>query len=435
MSTVADFLFWIGARALILNVKYDARLVKNGLPDLIDHLRCGSENASLFPLGRNKAKARPFKRRRRMEGAMRFKVLFGAGALATGGLAINSAAAEVARSETCRKGDDNRVIEVVAPGTVGAACDVRYVRDGGANVTTPYNANSDRNFCRARAAELVATLIAEGFECSTPASDAIEASLAGGAPRTADASSDTLDAQLAAMENRETGETAGTLEKLEQPPTPEAASTAARPSAPGVEFALAESEPVQLAGDVRPSTYRAPRPPLSTGPGRLVGAQPSIDDIIDVSANAPAPIATEPQTAAAVTAAGVAPRAPEDIIRSVLAANVASWNEGNLAAFLGGYSDAGEVTLTRGSVVVKGWGEVRRHYGEEIAGAGEMGRLTFDAVKVELTAADAATVTGRYRVERSGGASKGAMSLVMKQIEGRWRIVDDARVADAEFKE
>jgi hypothetical protein len=64
-----------------------------------------------------------------------------------------------------------------------------------------------------------------------------------------------------------------------------------------------------------------------------------------------------------------------------------------------------------------------------------MGRLTFDAVKVELTAADAATVTGRYRVERSGGASKGAMSLVMKQIEGRWRIVDDARVADAEFKE
>jgi uncharacterized protein (TIGR02246 family) len=432
MSTVADFSYWIGARALILNAKSDARLVKNGLPDLIDHLRCGSENASLFPLGRNKAKARLFKRRRRMEGAMGFKVLLGAGALATGGLAINSAAAEVARSETCRKGDDNRVIEVLAPGTVGAACDVRYVRDGGANVTTPYNANSDRNFCRARAAELVATLIAEGFECSTPASDAVEASLAGGEPRTADASSDTLDAQLAAMENREA---AGTLEKLEQPPMRDVAAAAAPLSTPGVEFALAESEPVQLAGDVRPSTYRAPRPPRSTGPGRLVGAQPSIDDIIDVSANAPAPIATEPQKAAAVTAAGVAPRAPEDIIRSVLAANVASWNEGNLAAFLGGYSESGEVTLTRGAVVVKGWGEVRRLYGEEIASASEMGRLTYDAVKVELATADTATVTGRYRVERSGGASKGAMSLVMKQIEGRWRIIDDARVAEAAPKE
>jgi len=161
---------------------------------------------------------------------MRFKVLLGAGALATGSLAADSAAAEVARTEICRKGEDSRVIEILAPGTVGAACDVRYVRDGGAKVTTPYNANSDRNFCRARAAELVATLIAEGFECSTPALDAIEAALAGGAPKTPEASLETLDAQLAAMENRGAGEAAPALEKLDQPPMPDAAASGAPPS-------------------------------------------------------------------------------------------------------------------------------------------------------------------------------------------------------------
>ena len=84
-----------------------------------------------------------------MEGAVRIICL-----LAAGAFAAQPASAESLRAETCRKADDIRTIDVISPGTVGLACDVVYSRDGGANVAVPYNANVDKDFCRARAAEL-----------------------------------------------------------------------------------------------------------------------------------------------------------------------------------------------------------------------------------------------------------------------------------------
>ncbi len=358
---------------------------------------------------------------------MKFVVLLTAGAFAA-----TDAGAEIARAESCRKGSDLRVIEIVAPGAVGAACDVRYVRDGGANVTVPYNANSDSNFCRARAAELAATLIADGFECSTAASQAVEASLAGGKAEPAAAAPESLNAQLAEHQDNARGGAAA-LETLAQPEQIAAAPAPASPEpAP---LPSAEAAPVHLAADVRPSSFRAPRPSRTTGAGRLVGAQPSIEDIIDVAASSsPPPLPTHAvpsEKLAAATAAGIPARDPAAIIRSVLAANAAAWNEGNLDAFMSGYADANDVSLVKDGAVAKGWSQVRKAYGEDIAAGGEMGRLSFDTLDIQLTAADVATATGRYGLERSAGASSGVVTLVMKRIDGRWRIVQETRVADA----
>ena len=76
----------------------------------------------------------------------------------------NGAAAEKIE---CVKANDVRSIEVVAPGVVGKACDVRYVRGGGANVKTPYHANNSLGFCSDRQAEIVSSLAKSGFECAT----------------------------------------------------------------------------------------------------------------------------------------------------------------------------------------------------------------------------------------------------------------------------
>lgn len=353
---------------------------------------------------------------------MKFLVLLLAGLVATA-----DAAAQAPRAETCRKGDDVRRIEVVAPGRVGLACDVVYSRDGGLNVAVPYNANVDSDFCRARAAELAANLMTDGFSCESEASDALEAQLAGGPELLAANESDSppLDVQLERLEQAtaplESDAHASPAQVAAAPAEPEPASMAEPASGRQDARPVGEvAAPVQLASNSKPSEFKAPRPPRAKGPGRIVGAQPSIEDIIDV--------ATPP--AATVADGAVAMRASEDIIRGILAANAAAWNEGNLEAFLEGYANSPDLIVLRGAVVTTGWKDARRMLEERIEAAGGMGRLSFKALDVRMTSDDVATVVGRYALTGTKAASAGVTTLVMKQIDGRWRIVHDTRIAD-----
>ncbi len=390
------------------------------------------------------------------------KVALVAGVLTVGMLTLPGAA--LAQGETCRRGDDVRVIEILSPGTVGKACDVRVTRGGGAQVNTPYHANADRNFCRAMAAELASQLTFDGFECSTAAPGAVEAALAGGEEAPATAKDETALAGLSLDQQADQLGLAGAAPA--EPASPEAtpAPASAEPaqpalamapiadappvtqpepkrepkpapaaqSIPSLEGIIAPDEPaaapVVLTQGASPAAQRAPRP-NKNGAGRLVGAQPSLEDIIDVSVAANEAAAPVPASANISTGARLG-RSTEDIIRGVLAANAAAWNEGNLTAFLGGYDESDAVRLVNGAVIVNGIGGVRKHYQALVAGAGAMGRLTFSALDVTMTAPEVATVNGRFAHESGAAKTTGAMTMVMKQVEGRWRIVQDTRLKD-----
>ncbi len=374
--------------------------------------------------------------------------------LLAGSVVSQAAVAQSPHAETCHKGADERVIQVLTPGNVGAACDVVYVRDGGAKVAVPYNANVDKDYCRARAAEIAAGLIADGFVCSSGMSDAIEASLAGGpskeepVPATAKvvATEDSLDAQLeklAATLPRAAeapGDPPGDPNEQLDQPSQEIAAIVDEPSAPihdepktPAPIPSMSADPIQLASDVRPSDFKAPRPPKTTGAGRLVGAQPEIEDIIDVVTTT-APV-IDPKAAAEADGAGIPARKPEDIIRGVIAANAAAWNEGNLDAYMGGYANSADLLMIVDATVTTGWQPVRKLYEKDIAASGEMGRLSFDKLDIKMTSDDVATVVGRYSLVRANKAYQGVMTLLMKQVDGRWRIVQDTRIADARIKD
>lgn len=373
------------------------------------------------------------------------KVAFlGVAAVAGLGLAPGDAWAQ---GEVCSRGGDVRVIEVVSPGAVGAACDVRVTRDGGAQVNTPYHANVDRNFCRAMAAELASQLTLEGFECKTSASAAVEAALAGG-----EAPQGSIEQKLSELpldqQAEQMGLAAAPAESAPQPtpahaplvmapiadPAPRAESApqpapiaSAVPSLDGIiEPEAPLSAPVVLTEGAHPAATRAPRPNRN-GAGRLVGAQPSLDDIVGVTVAANG-------AGTPVLASTDAPpqRSTEDIIKGVLSANAAAWNEGNLAAFLGGYEQSASVRLVNGAEIVTGIGGLRRYYQALVQGAGAMGRLSFSDLDVSMTAPEIATVVGRFAHEAGAARTAGAMTLVMKQIDGRWRIVQDTRVRDAD---
>lgn len=374
--------------------------------------------------------------------------------------ATSVAAAEPVRTEICTRGDDGRRIEIESPGTVGAACDVVYIRDGGANVTIPYNANVDRDFCRARAAEMAADLMAEGFQCSESTGAELEAALVGGSspsqasaptpapvvvadtppPETSPATAPTpaLTPELMAEPSQSVAppQVADAssdlplneqLEILEQPVAVAAADPLQMP-------AVANGAPVQLAGEARAIEYHAPRPSRTTGAGRLVGPAPSLEGIVDEAAIASPVVAAAAEKQVAEVTPADAPksaRPTEDIVAGVLAATVAGWNEGNLGAYLAGYADTPDVTVVRNGAATAGFGAVRKYFEEEIDAAGGMGRLAFEELGVTVASADVTKVTGRYTRTVGDKSSNGALALVMKQTEGRWRIVSDTRVDDA----
>jgi ketosteroid isomerase-like protein len=143
----------------------------------------------------------------------------------------------------------------------------------------------------------------------------------------------------------------------------------------------------------------------------------------------------DPKAAAEADAAGIPARNPEDIVRGVIAANAAAWNEGNLDAYMGGYANSAGLLMIVDAAVTTGWQPVRKLYEKDIAASGEMGRLSFDNLDIKMTSDDVATVVGRYSLGRANKAYQGVMTLLMKQVDGRWRIVQDTRIADARIND
>lgn len=80
-----------------------------------------------------------------------------------GGVLLTAGAFAQPFNVACVKGDDSRQVEIVAPGEVGAACDVRYTLSSA--VRTPYHANNSESFCRTKADEIVSNLISGGYAC------------------------------------------------------------------------------------------------------------------------------------------------------------------------------------------------------------------------------------------------------------------------------
>lgn len=384
--------------------------------------------------------------------------------LAAASLVATPVAAQGARAEICIKGEDRRVIEIATPGTVGAACDVVYRRSGGAEASIPYFANADKDYCRAKAAELSANLATQGFACAVEESLSIEAALEGGAPApepVVDAQS--LDAQLTDIMRVEASDLSLAAAETVATPTetpavsieaPQIANdrlavapTVETPSAVAMSEPLAQpaphaasiaaetqiavpAEPVQLARDVRTSEFRAPEPPKTSGAGRLVGAQPAIGDIDDIIEDPAKPVVSA-EAAAEANAKGVPARDTEDMIRNIFAANAAAWNEGNLDAYMRGYVNSADIIFVEDAVVTAGLTPLRKSFEKEVAATGEMGRLSFIDLDVRMTTEAVATVVGKYSLVRATGEKYGVVTITMNQIDGRWRIAQETRIATA----
>jgi ketosteroid isomerase-like protein len=134
---------------------------------------------------------------------------------------------------------------------------------------------------------------------------------------------------------------------------------------------------------------------------------------------------------------------PESQIRTVLNAQVAAWNRGDIPEYMNGYWKSDKLVFVGSSGVTRGWQATLDRYIKHYPDRKTMGRLTFSDLEIIVLNPDAAFVLGKWHLQRggrSGGLQAGALSsnsageppdiggvfsLVLRKFPEGWRIIAD----------
>ena len=122
--------------------------------------------------------------------------------------------------------------------------------------------------------------------------------------------------------------------------------------------------------------------------------------------------------------------AVRDEIAAMMARSAASWNRGDLDAFVDDYLPGDTTTYVGGRGILRGTAPIRAAYAPRFAPGGVRDSLSFVLLDVDPLAPDVANVIARYVLARRVAGrdsitASGPTSLVMRRVQGRWRIVHD----------
>jgi beta-aspartyl-peptidase (threonine type) len=128
-------------------------------------------------------------------------------------------------------------------------------------------------------------------------------------------------------------------------------------------------------------------------------------------------------------ATGAPPAAsPETLpIRAVLDDQVMAWNRGDLDGFMTGYWKSDKLTFYSGDTIAQGWQATMDRYRKKYQSEGrEMGKLEFRDLDIQMLCNEAAIVRGHWGLTlKDGTTPHGLFTLIVRRIDGRWRIVHD----------
>lgn len=114
-----------------------------------------------------------------------------------------------------------------------------------------------------------------------------------------------------------------------------------------------------------------------------------------------------------------------DIV-AVLDAQQAAWNRGDIDDFMQGYWNSDQLRFASGGSVTRGWDTVNQRYKRNYSDDAAMGTLRFEALEIELLSSGVeAVIYGGWRLERADDTPSGLFMLLLRQIDGRWKIISD----------
>lgn len=117
-------------------------------------------------------------------------------------------------------------------------------------------------------------------------------------------------------------------------------------------------------------------------------------------------------------------------LEAMLARAAANWNRGDLDAFMGDYLPSDSTTYVGSRGIVRGPSAIRAGYARLFTGELVRDSLSFIVLDVDPVAPDVANLIAQYILTRRVGGrdsvtARGPTSLLVRRLEGRWRIVHD----------
>jgi ketosteroid isomerase-like protein len=112
-------------------------------------------------------------------------------------------------------------------------------------------------------------------------------------------------------------------------------------------------------------------------------------------------------------------------IRSLLDAQAAAWNRGDIEGYMDGYDRSPDTVFVSGDSVSRGWQTVLDRYKKGYDSREKMGVLTFSDLEITILSKDAALVLGRWHLKRAKDEPHGRFTLLFRKTKAGWRIIHD----------
>ena len=127
----------------------------------------------------------------------------------------------------------------------------------------------------------------------------------------------------------------------------------------------------------------------------------------------------------ALAANPAAPSAATRDITTLLTAQSAAWNRGDIDGFMQGYAQTDTLRFASGGNVTYGWRPTLEGYKKHYPDKAAMGTLTFSELVITELAPDAALVFGRWQLTREKDTPHGLFTLTLQKTAAGWRIIHD----------
>lgn len=115
----------------------------------------------------------------------------------------------------------------------------------------------------------------------------------------------------------------------------------------------------------------------------------------------------------------------ETAIRKLLQQQTASWNAGNLEAFMQTYWQSDSLMFIGKKGVVWGWQQTLENYKKGYPDQAAMGTLSFHIIQLKKLSRKYYQVVGQWMLQREKDAPAGHYTLLLRKIRGAWKIVSD----------
>jgi len=115
----------------------------------------------------------------------------------------------------------------------------------------------------------------------------------------------------------------------------------------------------------------------------------------------------------------------EKAIRKVLEDQRQAWNNYDLEGFMQGYWKSEELKFYGSNGVTYGWNNTLKRYKTAYPSKEHTGTLKFVLNEISKIKKGSYYIMGEYHLERSVGNADGIFMIILKKINGQWKIIAD----------